>query len=85
MEDIAWRWQSVDGTVVKAPLAQESVGPKPTDRGKNGSKRMLLVDARGVPLSIIVTGDLRPLAGYCGKVDGAGKGFEKLPGSLINA
>ena len=34
MEGIAWRWQSFDGAVVKAPLAQESVGPNPTDRGK---------------------------------------------------
>ena len=56
MEGIAWRWQSIDGTMVKAPLAQESVEPNPTDRGKNGSKRMLLVDERGAPLSIVVTG-----------------------------
>ena len=34
MEGIAWRWQSVDGALVKAPLAEESVGPNPTDRGK---------------------------------------------------
>ena len=34
MAGIAWRWQSLDGAVVKAPLAQESVGPNPTDRGK---------------------------------------------------
>jgi len=34
MEGIAWRWQSIDGTMVKAPLAQESVGRNPTDRGK---------------------------------------------------
>ena len=34
MEGIAWRWQSIDGALVKAPLAQESVGPNPTDRGK---------------------------------------------------
>lgn len=31
---IAWRWQSVDGAMVKAPLALETVGPNPTDRGK---------------------------------------------------
>ena len=31
---IAWRWQSIDGALVKAPLAQESAGPNPTDRGK---------------------------------------------------
>lgn len=34
MEGIAWRWQSIDGTLFKAPLAQESVGRNPTDRGK---------------------------------------------------
>lgn len=34
LEGIAWRWQSIDGAMVKAPLAQESVGPNPTDRGK---------------------------------------------------
>ena len=55
-EGIAWRWQSIDGAMIKAPLAQESVGPNPTDRGKNGSKRHLLVDGRGVPLSLVVTG-----------------------------
>jgi transposase len=34
MEGIAWAWQSIDGTMGKAPLAQEAVGPNPTDRGK---------------------------------------------------
>jgi len=34
MEGIAWAWQSIDGSMVKAPLAQEAVGPNPTDRGK---------------------------------------------------
>lgn len=38
MEGIAWKWQSVDGSMVKAPLAQESVGPNPTDRGKKWLK-----------------------------------------------
>lgn len=33
-EGIAWRWQSIDGAMMKAPLAQETVGPNPTDRGK---------------------------------------------------
>ncbi len=36
MEGIAWAWQSIDSAMTKAPLAQESVGPNPTDRGKNG-------------------------------------------------
>lgn len=31
---IQWEWQSIDGSTVKAPLAQDTVGPNPTDRGK---------------------------------------------------
>jgi transposase len=38
MEGIAWEWQSIDGSMVKAPLARESVGPNPTDRGKKWNK-----------------------------------------------
>jgi len=34
MHGIAWTWQSIDGSLSKAPLAQEAVGPNPTDRGK---------------------------------------------------
>ena len=34
MEGIAWRWQSIDGVMIKAPLAREAVGCNPTDRGK---------------------------------------------------
>ena len=38
MEGIAWRWQSIDGAMFKAPLAQEAVGRNPTDRGKKGEQ-----------------------------------------------
>ena len=34
MEGISWEWQSADGAGTKAPLARESVGANPTDRGK---------------------------------------------------
>ena len=34
MEGVAWRWQSIDGALLKAPMAQQTVGPNPTDRGK---------------------------------------------------
>jgi len=34
LEGIAWCWQSIDGAMFKAPLAQEAVGRNPTDRGK---------------------------------------------------
>jgi len=38
MEGIAWEWQSVDGAMNKAPLARESSGANPTDRGKKRFK-----------------------------------------------
>jgi len=38
MEGIAWKWQSIDGSTVKAPLAREATGPNPTDRGKKGKQ-----------------------------------------------
>jgi len=41
MEGISWAWQSIDGAMVKAPLAQETVGPNPTDRGKKWDKAQL--------------------------------------------
>jgi len=34
LEGIVWEWQSLDGAMVKAPMALESVGRNPTDRGK---------------------------------------------------
>ncbi len=40
LEGIGWEWQSVDGCMIKAPLARESVGKNPTDRGKNGHKTL---------------------------------------------
>jgi transposase len=55
-QGIDWAWLSGDGCMTKAPLAQETVGKNPTDRGKNGSKRHLLVDGAGVPLSMVATG-----------------------------
>ena len=51
MEGIAWRWQSVDGAMMKAPLAQEAVGPNPTDRGK---KRKQTPPAGGRPWRPVV-------------------------------
>jgi len=39
LEGIAWEWQSIDGSMSKAPLAQESVGRNPTDRGKKWKQK----------------------------------------------
>ena len=32
------------------------VGPNPTDRGKNGAKRSILVETAGGPLAVVVAG-----------------------------
>jgi putative transposase len=52
---IDWKWQSLDGAITKAPLGGEATGPSPVDRGKSGTKRWLLCDRRGAPLSLVVT------------------------------
>lgn len=53
---IAWKWQALDGVLTKAPLGGEATGPSPVDRGKSGTKRSVLTDQRGAPLSVVVTG-----------------------------
>lgn len=54
--NIKWKWQSLDSKNFPAPLGGEGTGRNPTDRGKQGSKLHLLVDKRGAPLSVTVTG-----------------------------
>ena len=53
-------WQAADGAMTKAPLGGEKTGKNPTDRGKVGTKRSLLVDEQGVPLGIVVSGANTP-------------------------
>jgi len=42
LEGIAWRWQSIDGAMVKAPLAQQGAGRNPTHRGKKRNQTSLV-------------------------------------------
>jgi putative transposase len=49
-----WEWQAADGWLGKARSGGDDVGPNPTDRAKNGTKKSLLTDAAGGPLSIVV-------------------------------
>src|SRR3954467_9307854 len=51
-----WSWLAMDGAMTKAPLGGEWVGKNPTDRGKLGAKRSLLVEANGVPVGLAVEG-----------------------------
>ena len=53
---IGWRWQAVNSMMSPAPLGGSQTGKNPTDRGKAGSKVHLLVDERGAPLAIFITG-----------------------------
>ena len=57
---LARQWQAADGTMTKAPLGGEKTGKNPTDRGKVGTKRSLLVNAQGLPLAIVVSGANTP-------------------------
>jgi putative transposase len=56
VKHIQWRWQALDSKSVAAPLGGEKTGKNPTDRGKLGSKRHILTDARGAPLAVVVSG-----------------------------
>ena len=53
---IAWKWQSIDSKSMPAPLGGAATGPNPTDRAKSGAKIHILVDERGAPLAVHVTG-----------------------------
>jgi len=53
---VGWRWQAMDSKHSAAPLGGEKTGKNPTDRGKLGTKMNLLVDGRGAPISVVLTG-----------------------------
>lgn len=53
---IHWERTIVDSASVRAPHGGRATGPNPTDRRKCGSKHHLIVDAKGVPLAVILTG-----------------------------
>nr|WP_180319648.1 IS5 family transposase [Delftia acidovorans] len=55
-DQIDWSRASIDGSSVPSPPGGQETGPNPTDRGKLGSKRHIVVDARGIPLVILVSG-----------------------------
>ena len=54
--NIKWKWQAIDSKTCPAPLGGEESGRNPTDRGKQGSKIHLLVDKRGAPLAVFISG-----------------------------
>lgn len=53
---IDWSRAIVDSCSVRAVYGGPQTGPSPTDRAKQGSKRHLICDARGMPLAVKLTG-----------------------------
>src|SRR5438132_8849046 len=51
---VDWEWQSADTVLGKARMGGDEIGPNPTDRAKNGTKRSMLTDAGGGPLAVVV-------------------------------
>ena len=68
---IGWRWQAIDGAKIKAPMGEDGVGRNPTDGGKSGTGRHLLVDEKGVPLGIVLVGANRHDVSQLGAVLGS--------------
>jgi len=54
LEQVQWDWQAADGWLGKARMGGDQIGPNPTDRAKNGTKKSLLTDGAGGPLSIVI-------------------------------
>jgi putative transposase len=53
---VDWEWQAADSAMGKARLGGDEVGPNPTDRAKNGTKKSILTDRNGGPLAVVVAG-----------------------------
>jgi transposase len=53
---IQWTWQAIDSKSCPAPLGGADTGKSPVDRAKRGSKIHILVDGRGAPLAVYITG-----------------------------
>lgn len=54
LEDIV-----IDGCIVKAPCGGETAGQSPVDRGKQDTKRSLMVDAFGIRIGYVIAGAKR--------------------------
>ena len=52
---IKWTWQSLDSISIKSPLGGAMTGSNPTDRSKLGTKRHILTDKKGIPLSVVIS------------------------------
>jgi putative transposase len=51
---VEWTWQSFDCALSKARHGGGAVGPNPTDRAKNGTKRGVLTEGDGGPVAVVI-------------------------------
>jgi transposase len=52
---IDWSRCSLDAASIAAKAGGAHTGPNPTDRGKPGSKRHIIVDRQGIPLAVLLS------------------------------
>ena len=53
---INWTWQSRDSISIKSPLGGAMTGSNPTtDRSKLSTKRHILTDKKGIPISAVIS------------------------------
>ena len=55
-ERLDWERASLDSASVPAPGRGEATGKDPTNRGKLGTKRHVVVDRKGLPLAVTISG-----------------------------
>ena len=55
-DQIDWERACLDSATIPAKKGGDATGPDPTNRGKPGTKRHLVVDRRGTPLAVRLTG-----------------------------
>jgi transposase len=52
---IDWSRAALDSATVASPCGGEETGPDPTNRGKLGCKRHVVVDSNGLPLAVVIS------------------------------
>ena len=60
---IRWSRFVVDSSSVRALEGGQNTGKNPTDRARWGTKHHLLVDGKGIPIAIRITGNKTPSPG----------------------
>jgi transposase len=73
---------AVDGCLTKTPGGGEAAGRSPVDRGKQGLKRSVVTEGRGLPLHVVSAGANRHDAPLLGPTLGGLDKLDRLPGEV---